>query len=160
MNYLNSFNVQGDPCIMGYNKIVVPFGEMSGIKAPVIFSVILRLVEEGGAVSITKEEFLQYFGGALPETPGTYLLVENQEDSVGIVSKWTENFLTETLLEAKLSMPMKVYTLSCEDLVSITGMFTQLAGDDITTLIALSTLGVTIMDFEGEILITTGLQIF
>lgn len=160
MNYLNSFNVQGDPCIMGYNKIVVPFGEIEGIKAPVIFSVILRLVEEGGVVSITKEEFLQHFGGALPETPGTYLLVENQEDSVGIVSKWTENFLTETMLEAQLSMPMKVYTLSCEDLASITRIFPQLADDDITTLIALSTLGIIIMDFEGQILITTGLQIF
>lgn len=160
MNFLNSFNVQGEPYIMGYNKIVVPYTEISGIKVPVIFGIILEFMNSGDEVAVyTKEEFLQFFGGALPETSGSYLLVENIEDTVGITSKWTENVLAEKMLGFMGDVQFKVYTISCEDIELISMMYPSVVDNDVNKYIALSTLGFTIIDAGEEVLLTIGLQL-
>ena len=160
MNFINSFNVQGEPCVMGYNKLVVPYTEINGIKAPVIYGIILEFINGGDeAVAFTKEEFLQFFGGALPETSGSYLLVENIEDTVGITSKWTENVLAEKMLEFMGGAQSKVYTVSGEDLALISLMYPSLSGDDIATLVTLSTIGFTIIDAGEQVLLTIGLPL-
>lgn len=160
MNYLNSFNVQGEPCIMGYNKIVVPYTEIEGMKVPVIYGIILEFMNSSDEVAVfTKEEFLQFFGGALPETSGSYLLVENIEDTVGISSKWTENVLAEKMLEFMGGAQFKVYTVSGEDIALISMMYPSAVDGDVSKYIALSTLGFTIIDAGEEVLLTIGLPL-
>lgn len=146
MNFINSFNVQGEPCAMGNNKLVVPFIEADGVKVPVILLKILELMNGDGADAMyPKEEFLQFFGGALPETTGSYLLVENLEDSTGFSSKWTKNVLTEKLFELEMGLTAKVYTISIEDF-SMMDINSSLAGGGVNELMLLSILGFLIID--------------
>lgn len=162
MNFINSFNVQGDPCVMGYNKLVVPFTDTDGLKAPTILTVLLGVVgSSNNTITYTKEEFLQFFGGAFPETSGSYLLVENIEDSSGFTLKWNECTLSEKYLESEDEYESgKVYTILYEDILlpTLYGLFA--AGDDIYKILILLTSGLTIIDIGEQVLLTIGLPIF
>lgn len=160
MNFINSFNVQGDPCVMGYNKLVVPFTDTDGLKAPTILTVLLGFVgSSNNTITYTKEEFLQFFGGAFPETSGSYLLVENIEDSSGFTLKWNESTLTEKYLESEDEYESgKVYTILCEDIL-LTSLYGLIAGDDIYKILILLTSGLTIIDAGEQVLLTVGLPL-